>query len=52
MISTDEPARTLHALTGWALENGIELEDLTVTRPSLEDVYLQLTAESGRGGGE
>jgi ABC-2 type transport system ATP-binding protein len=51
-ISTNDPARTLHALTGWALEHGIELEDLTVTRPSLEDVYLRLTADSAEGGGQ
>ena len=35
----------LHQLTGWALERGLELEGLTVDRPTLEDVYLQLTAE-------
>ena len=37
----------LHALTGWALERGLELVDLTVRRPTLEDVYLELTAQSG-----
>ena len=42
-ISTREPVRTLHALTGWALERGIELEGLEVHRPSLEDAYLELT---------
>ncbi len=36
----------LHRLTGWALRRGHTLPDLTVQRPSLEDVYLQLTAES------
>jgi ABC-2 type transport system ATP-binding protein len=35
----------LHVLTGWALERGIELDDLEVSRPTLEDVYLQLTSE-------
>lgn len=43
-ISTQEPMRVLHALTGWALDNDTELEGLTVSRPSLEDVYLELTA--------
>ena len=33
----------LHRLTGWALDNGITLDGLEVTRPSLEDVYLSLT---------
>jgi ABC-2 type transport system ATP-binding protein len=35
----------LHVLSGWALERGIELDDLEVSRPTLEDVYLQLTSE-------
>lgn len=43
VVETHTPAQTVHELTGWALERGLELEDLTVTRPSLEDVYLQLT---------
>ena len=33
----------LHRLTGWALEQSISLDSLRVLRPSLEDVYLQLT---------
>ncbi len=52
LISTDDPTGTLHALTGWALEHGIELEDLAVTRPSLEDVYLRLTAEGDESGAQ
>jgi ABC-2 type transport system ATP-binding protein len=35
----------LHALSGWALDRGLELDDLEVSRPTLEDVYLQLTSE-------
>ena len=35
--------RTLNELTGWALERNIELDSLRVARPSLEDVYLELT---------
>ena len=35
--------RTAHVLTGWALERGHELHGLTVSQPSLEDVYLRLT---------
>ncbi len=42
-IRTPTPTKVLHALTGWALGRGEELEALAVTRPSLEDVYLQLT---------
>jgi ABC-2 type transport system ATP-binding protein len=42
-IQSEEPTRLLHDLTGRALERGVALEDLTVTRASLEDVYLELT---------
>jgi ABC-2 type transport system ATP-binding protein len=44
VLRTTEPTRTLHLLTGWALDRGEELDALTVSRPSLEDVYLQLTS--------
>jgi len=43
-LATTEPTRALHLLTGWALDRGEELDALTVTRPSLEDVYLRLTS--------
>src|SRR4029450_8849982 len=42
-LATTEPTRALHVLTGWALDRAEELDALTVTRPSLEDVYLRLT---------
>jgi ABC-2 type transport system ATP-binding protein len=41
-LRTQTPTRTLAALCGWAAERGTELERLEVTRPSLEDVYLEL----------
>jgi ABC-2 type transport system ATP-binding protein len=44
-LETDTPTRALHQLTGWAVENGVELERLQVSRPSLEDVYLELTGD-------
>jgi ABC-2 type transport system ATP-binding protein len=44
--SSDLPTEALHALTGWAIEQGVQLEGLEVRRPSLEDVYLELTAET------
>jgi ABC-2 type transport system ATP-binding protein len=43
---TEDPASTLHVLTGWAIENRIDLTTLRVSRPSLEDVYLELTEEA------
>jgi ABC-2 type transport system ATP-binding protein len=42
-IRTDSPTRVLLPLLNWASARGGELEGLTVTRPSLEDVYLELT---------
>ena len=44
-IRTADATKTLHELTSWALANDVPLRDLTVDRPSLEDVYLELTAE-------
>ena len=41
---THEPAKALQELTSWALTNGVDLHDLEVRRPSLEDVYLELIA--------
>ena len=36
----------LHALTGRALAGELDVHELTVTRPTLEDVYLELTQEA------
>jgi len=44
-IRTTTPVQTLNELTGDALAAGVDLEGLEVTRPSLEDVYLELTDE-------
>jgi ABC-2 type transport system ATP-binding protein len=42
-VRANDPTRTLHELTSWAVERGVELEGLQLTRPTLEDVYLDLT---------
>jgi len=42
-LQTDEPTRTAHELTSWAVTNGVDLEFFEVSQPSLEDVYLALT---------
>jgi len=45
VVTTGDPTRLLHELTGEALARGEELEGLEVLRPTLEDIYLELTAE-------
>jgi ABC-2 type transport system ATP-binding protein len=44
---TEDPTSLLHELTGAALARGERLQGLTVTRPTLEDVYLELVSERG-----
>jgi len=44
VVDAAEPTAVLHQLTGWALGRGTVLRQLTVERPSLEDIYLRLTA--------
>jgi ABC-2 type transport system ATP-binding protein len=46
VVRTTEPTKVLHELTQAALAEGRELEGLEVRRPTLEDVYLLLTADS------
>jgi len=43
LIETEEPLRELRLLAEWALARELDLPDLDVRRPSLEDVYLELT---------
>ena len=43
LVETCRPTEALHQLTDWALRRSTVLAGLTVDRPSLEDVYLQLT---------
>jgi ABC-2 type transport system ATP-binding protein len=47
-LQTGDPVRALNELTAKALAGGEPLEGLEVTRPSLEDVYLELTGEAER----
>jgi ABC-2 type transport system ATP-binding protein len=48
-LAPDDLTATLHRLTGWALDQHVELAGLEVTRPSLEDVYLSLTDGAAAG---
>lgn len=43
-IASADATADLHTLTGWALGRGVPLVGLSTNRPSLEDVYLDLTA--------
>jgi ABC-2 type transport system ATP-binding protein len=45
-VSTPDPTTALYQITSHAHASGINLEDLTVSRPSLEDMYLRLVGES------
>jgi ABC-2 type transport system ATP-binding protein len=42
-LETQQPLLDLKVLAEWALARGLDLSDLDVRRPSLEDVYLELT---------
>ena len=43
VLESRRPLADVKALADWALERGLDLPDLDVRRPSLEDVYLELT---------
>ncbi len=50
-LHSHSPVPLLNRLTGWSLERGVELEGLEVSRPTLEDIYLELT-DAVEGPGE
>ncbi len=43
LLVADGGVAAANAITGWALERGLELRGFTVGQPSLEDIYLRLT---------
>ena len=45
-LKAEDPTQILFELTSWAIANHVSLAGLEVTRPSLEDVYLEITRES------
>ena len=49
-IETKDPTRALFELTSWAVQKNVSLEGLQVTRPSLEDVYLEITRKAEAAG--
>jgi len=46
-VRTAEPVRLLYTLTAWSIRTDVPIDGLTVTRPSLEDIYLELTGKAG-----
>lgn len=48
-IGSTDTTGDLNALTSWALSRGLALTGLEIARPTLEDVYLDLTAGTDHG---
>jgi ABC-2 type transport system ATP-binding protein len=48
-IASTDPQGDLYRLLQWAEREGIKLPDLEVRRPSLEDVFLEVTSNSENG---
>ena len=46
----DDLGQVLHDLTGWALAERIDVSSLEIIRPTLEDVYLELTSFAAADG--
>lgn len=44
-IETNTPEKTLYELTKWALDKNVRLENIKVSRPTLEDIYLRYVNE-------
>ena len=42
-FTSADPTRDVHAVTAWAIEHGARLDALSVSRPTLEDVFLGLS---------
>jgi ABC-2 type transport system ATP-binding protein len=49
LVVTREPVPATQLITSWALERGVELGHFSVTQPTLEDIYLELTGSSPEG---
>jgi ABC-2 type transport system ATP-binding protein len=48
ILRSGSPLAHVQMLGTWALEHGVDLPDLDVHRPSLEEVYLSLTGPAGK----
>jgi ABC-2 type transport system ATP-binding protein len=47
-VYSARPARTLPDLVKWIDQNGLDLEDIHLKRPTLEDVFIELTGKKLR----
>jgi ABC-2 type transport system ATP-binding protein len=47
-VYSNRPARTLFEIMKWLDQNGIQLEDVHLKRPTLEDVFVELTGKKLR----
>ena len=47
-VTTRKPARLVVEMVKWLDERGIELADIRIRRPSLEDAFIELTGKSLR----
>jgi ABC-2 type transport system ATP-binding protein len=47
LVLSTEPVLAAHLITSWALEHGVDLERFSVSQPTLEDIYLELTGAAG-----
>jgi ABC-2 type transport system ATP-binding protein len=50
-LETEDAQRTLLRLLAWADRNGVELAEIEVRRPTLEDVFLELTGAAALDAG-
>ena len=49
VLASTAPLADVRTLADWALERGVDLPDLEVRRPALEDVYLALASDRREG---
>lgn len=48
-LNTNDEVRVMNRLTGWALSEGVALPGLTLSRLTLEEIYLRLTTPTSGG---
>jgi ABC-2 type transport system ATP-binding protein len=49
LVLTREPVPAVQRITTWAIEHGVELGHFSVSQPTLEDIYLELTGPATSG---